>query len=69
MRKNAGLTQAQVAAVMEVSQARVSQIEHGKITEMDRSVPMSRPSAGRSNVIWPSRGNMAATLIDPNAIK
>ena len=35
LRKNAGLTQAQVAAAMAVSQARVSQIEHGKITEMD----------------------------------
>jgi len=35
LRKNAGLTQAQVAAAMEVSQARVFQIEHGKITEMD----------------------------------
>jgi len=35
LRKSAGLTQAQVAAVMGVSQARVSQIEHGKITEMD----------------------------------
>jgi predicted XRE-type DNA-binding protein len=35
LRKSAGLTQARVAAVMGVSQARVSQIEHGKITEMD----------------------------------
>jgi predicted transcriptional regulator len=35
LRKCAGLTQAQVAAAMGVSQARVSQIEHGKITEVD----------------------------------
>jgi predicted XRE-type DNA-binding protein len=35
LRKNAGLTQAQIASAMGVSQARVSQIEHGKITEMD----------------------------------
>jgi DNA-binding XRE family transcriptional regulator len=35
LRKNTGLTQAQVAAVMGVSQARVSQIEHGKVTEVD----------------------------------
>jgi DNA-directed RNA polymerase specialized sigma subunit len=35
LRRNAGLTQVQIAAVMGVSQARVSQIEHGKITEMD----------------------------------
>jgi predicted XRE-type DNA-binding protein len=35
LRKNAGLTQTQVAALMGVTQARVSQIEHGKITEVD----------------------------------
>jgi DNA-directed RNA polymerase specialized sigma subunit len=35
LRKNTGLTQTQVAAVMGVSQARVSQIEHGKVTEVD----------------------------------
>jgi DNA-binding XRE family transcriptional regulator len=35
LRKNTGLTQAQVAYVMGVSQARVSQIEHGKVTEVD----------------------------------
>lgn len=35
LRKNAGLTQAQVAALMGVTQARISQIEHGKITEVD----------------------------------
>ena len=35
LRKNTGLTQAQVAAVMGVSQARVSQIENRKVTEVD----------------------------------
>ena len=35
LRKNTGLTQAQVATMMGVSQARVSQIEHGKVTEVD----------------------------------
>jgi DNA-directed RNA polymerase specialized sigma subunit len=35
LRKNSGLTQAQVAAAMGISQARVSQIEHGRITELD----------------------------------
>ncbi len=35
LRKNAGLTQVQVATLMGVTQARVSQIEHGKITEVD----------------------------------
>ena len=35
LRRNSGLTQAQVAAAMGISQARVSQIEHGKITELD----------------------------------
>jgi transcriptional regulator with XRE-family HTH domain len=38
LRKNTGLTQAQVAAVMGVSQARVSQIEHGKVTEGPREL-------------------------------
>lgn len=35
LRKNNGLTQAQVATMMGASQARVSQIEHGKVTEVD----------------------------------
>jgi DNA-binding XRE family transcriptional regulator len=35
LRKHCGLTQAQLAELMGVSQARVSQIEHGKITSMD----------------------------------
>lgn len=37
LRKNIGLTQAQVVAVIGVSQARVSRIEHGKVTEVDAS--------------------------------
>jgi DNA-binding XRE family transcriptional regulator len=35
LRKNTGLTQAQIAATMGVSRARVSQIEHGRVTELD----------------------------------
>jgi len=35
LRRNSGLTQSRVAAAMGISQARVSQIEHGKITELD----------------------------------
>ncbi|HEY1623146.1 MAG TPA: helix-turn-helix domain-containing protein [Streptosporangiaceae bacterium] len=35
LRRNTGLTQTQVATMMGVSQARVSQIEHGKVTEVD----------------------------------
>lgn len=35
LRKNTGLTQAQVATMMGVSQARISQIEHGQVTEVD----------------------------------
>lgn len=35
LRKQCGLTQAEVADMMGISQARVSQIEHGKITSMD----------------------------------
>jgi predicted XRE-type DNA-binding protein len=35
LRKNSRLTQAQVAAAMGILQARVSQFEHGQITELD----------------------------------
>ena len=35
LRKNTGLPQAQLATMMGVSQARVSQIEHGKVTKVD----------------------------------
>lgn len=35
LRKQCGLTQKELAGLMNVSQARVSQIEHGKITSMD----------------------------------
>ena len=35
LRKSAGLTQVEVAAVLGVSQARVSQIEHGQIDSLD----------------------------------
>ena len=35
LRKNTGPPHAQVATMMGVSQARVSQIEHGKVTEVD----------------------------------
>jgi DNA-binding XRE family transcriptional regulator len=35
LRKNSGLTRAQVAAAMGISKARVSQIQHGRITELD----------------------------------
>lgn len=35
LRKHTGLTQSQVAAAMGVSQTRASQIEHGKVTEVD----------------------------------
>ena len=43
LRKNTGLKQAQVAVMMGVSQARVSQIEHPRWTP---SAGTSRPSAG-----------------------
>ena len=35
LRKSAGLTQADVATVLGVSQARISQIEHGQIDSLD----------------------------------
>jgi len=35
LRRQAGMTQAEAAAAMGVSQARVSQVEHGQVTSMD----------------------------------
>jgi transcriptional regulator with XRE-family HTH domain len=35
LRKSVGLTQAEVANALKVSQARVSQIEHGQIDSLD----------------------------------
>ena len=35
MRKSAGLTQAQVADILGVSQARISKIEHGEVSGID----------------------------------
>lgn len=35
MRKSAGLTQAEVARALGVSQARISQIEHGRVDSLD----------------------------------
>ncbi|GAB3802693.1 helix-turn-helix domain-containing protein [Micromonospora zhanjiangensis] len=35
MRKSAGLTQAEVAVALGVSQARISQIEHGQVDSLD----------------------------------
>ncbi len=35
LRKSAGLTQAEVAKTLRVSQARISQIEHGRIDSLD----------------------------------
>jgi len=35
MRKSAGLSQAEVAGILGVSQARISQIEHGQVDSLD----------------------------------
>jgi transcriptional regulator with XRE-family HTH domain len=35
MRRSAGLTQAEVATLLGVSQARISQIEHGQVDSLD----------------------------------
>ena len=48
LRKNAGLTQAQVAAAMAVSQPRVSHSSMARSPRWTRSVAMSKLSAGRS---------------------
>ena len=53
LRKNSGLTQVQVAGAMGVSQTRVSQIGHGKITESDASRTYSEAPALQSARRWP----------------
>ena len=67
LRKNTGLTQAQVAAVMGVSQARVSQIKHGKVTEVDAIRGTSRPSAGQSTS-WPASATGQSRSLEPEAL-
>jgi transcriptional regulator with XRE-family HTH domain len=61
LRKNTGVTQAQVAAVMGVSQALVSQIEHGKVTEVDTIRDYIQALGGTVDVVaqagdWTARG-------------
>ena len=59
--RNTGVTQAQVAAVMSVSQALVSQIEHGKVTEVDAIRGYVQALGGTVDVVarvgdWTVRG-------------
>ena len=51
LRKNAGLTQAQVAAAMEVSQARVSQIEHGEVISFEVIARYVEALGGRLDLV------------------
>ncbi|MFF4384279.1 helix-turn-helix domain-containing protein [Kitasatospora sp. NPDC001547] len=50
MRKTAGLTQKEVAALMGVSQARVSQIEHGQVDSLDNLRAYSAAIGGEVEV-------------------
>jgi predicted XRE-type DNA-binding protein len=49
------LTQVQVATAMGVSQARVSQVEHGKVTEVDAIRRYVEASGGAVDAVGPSR--------------
>ncbi|MEU3561377.1 helix-turn-helix transcriptional regulator [Kitasatospora sp. NPDC006786] len=50
MRKSANLTQKEVAALMGVSQARVSQIEHGQVDSLDNLRAYSAAIGGEVEV-------------------
>ncbi|MFE4396491.1 MULTISPECIES: XRE family transcriptional regulator [Streptomycetaceae] len=51
MRKSADLTQKEVAALMGVSQARVSQIEHGQVDSLDNLRAYSAAIGGEVEVM------------------
>lgn len=55
MRKSAGLTQAEVARVLGVSQARVSQIEHGQVDSLDTLRAYAEALGGEVSIVV-SRG-------------
>ncbi|GAA1896925.1 hypothetical protein GCM10009716_03700 [Streptomyces sodiiphilus] len=51
LRKAAGLTQAEVASVLKVSQARVSQIEHGRIDSLEMLGAYAAALGARMSVV------------------
>jgi DNA-binding XRE family transcriptional regulator len=55
MRKSAGLTQAEVARVLGISQARVSQIEHGQVDSLDTLRAYAEALGGEVSIVV-SRG-------------
>ncbi|ROO51411.1 helix-turn-helix protein [Micromonospora sp. Llam0] len=73
MRKSAGLTKAEVAVALGVSQARISQIEHGQVDSLDTLradtealgaevsivVSRDRPQAKNSSVVEVKRATPA----------
>ena len=55
MRKSAGLTQVEVAAMLGVSQARISQIEHGQVDSLDTLRAYAEALGGEVSIVV-SRG-------------
>jgi DNA-binding XRE family transcriptional regulator len=55
MRKSAGLTQVEVAAILGVSQARISQIEHGQVDSLDTLRAYAEALGGEVSIVV-SRG-------------
>lgn len=65
MRKQQGMTQAQVAAAMGVSQVRVSRMEHGDIEKMQvESIAAYVAAIGGHLRLVADFGNAATTFID-----
>jgi transcriptional regulator with XRE-family HTH domain len=51
MRKSAGLTQAEVAAILGVSQARISQIEHDQVDSLDTLRAYAEALGGEASIV------------------
>ncbi|EME97200.1 helix-turn-helix transcriptional regulator [Streptomyces mobaraensis NBRC 13819 = DSM 40847] len=61
LRRTAGFTQAEVAAVLGVSQARVSQIEHGQVDSLDTLRAYAAVLGGEVSVIV-QRGDVSVKV-------
>jgi DNA-binding XRE family transcriptional regulator len=64
LRKSAGLTQAEVAAALGVSQARVSQIEHRQINSLDMLRAYATVLGGQVSIVVRRGGVSIETLPD-----
>ncbi|WP_405724443.1 helix-turn-helix domain-containing protein [Streptomyces sp. NBC_01537] len=61
LRRAAGLTQAEVAAALNVSQARVSQIEHGQVDSLDMLRAYATALGGEVSVVI-QRGDVSVKV-------